>query len=75
MFSGGASGRRGGNIKAKNFGKALKRMLVEMRPFYLLILIAMVMSIVGSVLSVIAPDKLANIADEISAGFTLDLTQ
>ncbi len=73
MFNGGHGGRRGGqDAKVKNFGKAIKRMLAEMKPFYLLITIAMVMSIVGSVLSVIAPNKLAEITDEISAGLMLD---
>ena len=73
MFNGGHGGRRGGqDAKVKNFGKAIKRMLTEMKPFYLLITIAMAMSIVGSVLSVIAPNKLAEITDEISAGLMLD---
>ncbi len=71
MFNG--SGRRGGqDVKVKNFGKAIKRMLTEMRPFYFLITIAMIMSIAGSVLSVIAPRKLAEITDGISAGLMLD---
>ncbi|MBQ9684720.1 ABC transporter ATP-binding protein [Candidatus Saccharibacteria bacterium] len=71
MFNGG--GRHGGqDVKVKNFGKAIKRMLTEMRPFYFLITIAMIMSIAGSILSVIAPRKLAEITDGISAGLMLD---
>ena len=58
--------------KAKNFGKSIRRMLSEMKGFYLAITIAMIFSLVGSVLSVIAPDKLAQITDEISAGIMLD---
>ena len=73
MFNGGPGGRRGGqDAKVKDFGKAVKRMLTEMKPFYLLITIAMVMSVLGSILSVIAPDKLADITDEVSAGLILD---
>ncbi len=73
MFNGGPGGRRGGqNEKVKNFGKAIKRMVFEMKPFYALIAIAMVMSVAGSILSVIAPDKLAEITDEISTGLILD---
>ena len=72
MFNGGPGGRRGGQETAKNFGKALRRMLTEMRSYYVLIAIAMAMSIVGSILSVITPDKLANITDEISAGLVID---
>lgn len=71
MFNGG--GRRGRDgAKAKNFGAAIKRMILEMRGFYVLIIISAVMSIFGSVLSVIAPDKLASIVDEISAGVIID---
>ena len=71
MFNDG--GRRGGqNVKVKDFGKAIRRMLTEMRPFYFLITVAMIMSIAGSVLSVIAPRKLAEITDGISAGLMLD---
>lgn len=72
MFNGSPSGRRGKDEKAKDFGKTIKRMIVEMKAFYALIIVAMIMSIAGSVLSVIAPDKLANITDEIAAGLVLD---
>ena len=73
MFNGGPGGGRNRNMgKAKNFGKSIRRMLSEMKGFYLAIAIAMIFSLVGSVLSVIAPDKLAQITDEISAGIMLD---
>jgi len=73
MFNGGTGGRHGkSNDVAKNFGAAIRRMFREMKGFYLLISIAIVMSIGGSVLSVIAPEKLADITDEISAGLILD---
>ncbi len=72
MFNGSHSGRRDKDEKAKDFGKTIKRMIVEMKAFYALIIVAMIMSIAGSVLSVIAPDKLANITDEIAAGLVLD---
>lgn len=73
MFNGGPGGRRGGrNEKVKDFSKAIKRMIFEMKPFYVLIVIAMAMSVVGSILSVITPDKLADITDEISAGLIIN---
>ena len=72
MFNGGPGGRNGQDAKAKNFGKAIRRMLAEMKPYYAFIVVAMLMSIAGSILSVIAPDKLAEITDEISTGLTLD---
>ena len=73
MFNGGPGGRRGkGDEVAKNFGAAIRRMLREMKGFYFLISIAIVMSLGGSILSVIAPEKLAEITDEISAGLMID---
>ncbi len=74
MFNGGGpGGGRGKEVsKAKNFGKSIKRMLSEMKGFYLAIVIAIVFSLGGSILSVIAPDKLAQITDEISAGIMID---
>lgn len=72
MFNGGPGGRRNGPEMAKNFSKAIKRMITEMRAYYVLIVIAMVMSVVSSILSVIAPAMLASITDEIAVGLTLD---
>ena len=73
MFNGGGpGGNRHDNMKAKNFGASIKRMLSEMKGFYILIVIAIIMSLGGSILSVVAPDKLAQITDEITAGLMLD---
>lgn len=73
MFNGGPGGKRGKeNDVAKNFGAAIRRMLREMKGFYILITVAIIMSLGGSILSVIAPEKLAEITDEISAGLMID---
>ena len=73
MFNGGPGGRHSkGNDVAKNFGAAIRRMLREMKGFYVLITIAIIMSLGGSILSVIAPEKLADITDEISSGLMID---
>ena len=73
MFNGGPGGGRGRDIgKAKNFGKSIRRMLGEMKGFYLAITIAIIFSLAGSILSVIAPDKLAQITDEITTGIMID---
>jgi len=74
MFNGGAPGGGHGknNNQAKNFGAAIKRMLREMKLFYVPIVFAIIMSLGGSILSVIAPDKLAQITDEISAGLMVN---
>lgn len=75
MFNGGGPGggrhdRSGAH--AKNFGVAIKRMLREMKAFYVAIAFSIVFSVGGSILSVITPDKLAQITDEITSGLMIN---
>jgi ATP-binding cassette subfamily B protein len=74
MFNGGPGGgrKRDEGAKAKNFANALKRMGREMKAYYVAIVFAVIMSIGGSILSVVTPDKLAQITDEITAGLRID---
>ena len=61
---------RGGNPsdKAKDFKGAMKRLFSELKPFKMLICIALVLSILGSIMSIIAPNQLSNLTDTISEG-------
>ncbi len=60
---------RGRNVeKPKNFKKAIKRLFKELGKFKLLIVIALILASLGAILSIIAPDKLSNLTDEISKG-------
>lgn len=54
--------------KAENFGKAMKDLVKYCRPYYGLVIIAIILAITGSVLSIIGPNKLSTITDEISKG-------
>ena len=54
--------------KAKDFKGAIKRLFSELKPFKILIFIALILAILGSILTIIAPDKLSKLTDEISAG-------
>ncbi len=54
--------------KPKNFKKAIKRLFKELSNFKILIVIALILASLGSVLSIIAPDKLADLTNEISKG-------
>ena len=63
---------RGRNFeKPKNFKKAIKRLFSELKNFKVLIFIALLLASLGSVLSIIAPDKLSNLTDEISKGLVV----
>ena len=54
--------------KAKDFKGAMKRLFKELKSFRVLVVIALILAILGSVLSIIAPNKLSDLTDEISKG-------
>ena len=57
--------------KSKNFFKAITRLFKELKIFKIIIVISLVMASVSSILSIIAPDKLSKITDEISHGLVI----
>jgi len=58
--------------KAKNFSDSIKRLIKELNSFKVFIIISLVLASLGSVLTIIAPDKLSNLTDEISKGLVVD---
>ena len=54
--------------KAKDFKSAVKRLVKELGKFKILIIIALILAIAGTVLSISAPDRLSKLTDEIQAG-------
>ena len=54
--------------KAKDFKSAIKRLFKELKGFKILIIVAIILAILSAVLSIVAPDQLSNLTDEISAG-------
>lgn len=65
---------RGGDPtdKAKDFKGAMKRLFSELKPFKILIFIAIVLAILGSIMSIIAPNKLSDLTDKISEGLVVN---
>lgn len=58
--------------QAKNFKEAIIRLFKELKGFNILITIALILAALGSILSIIAPDKLAEITDQISDGLVVN---
>ena len=54
--------------KAKDTKKSVKKLLLFCQPHYLLIAFALIFSIVGTILTLIGPDKLSEVTDLITAG-------
>lgn len=64
--------KRGGMEKSKNFGESIKRLFRELRDFRILILIALIFAVSGSILSIVAPNKLSKLTDTIASGLAVD---
>lgn len=60
------------NDKAKDFKGAMKRLFSELKPFRILIFVSIVLAILGSIMSIIAPNKLSSLTDEISEGLVVN---
>lgn len=67
-------GPRGGAPieKAKDFKGAIKRLFSELKKFRVLIIIALILAILGSILTIIAPNKLSKLTDEITDGLAIN---
>ena len=77
MSNGKANSRRGSmhgpNFeKPKDFKKSLKKLFKNLKVFKIFIFIALILAISSSILSLIAPNKLSDLTDEISEGITLN---
>ena len=58
--------------KAKNFKSAIGRLFKELKSFKVLITISMILAILGAVLSILAPNRLSDLTDEISKGLVVN---
>ena len=68
----GGPGMRGSGEKAKNFKSAISRLFKELKSFKVIIVIATILAIGSSILSILAPNKLSDLTDEIQAGLIID---
>ena len=59
--------------KSKDFGKAIKRIIKELKPFKLGVIVSVFFAIVGSIIAIIVPNQLADLTDEISKGLFSEL--
>ena len=68
---------RGADEKPKNVKSSMLELLRYLKPWYKPIVISLIFSLVGTLLTIIAPDKLAdltnNISDGLQTGIDMDL--
>jgi ATP-binding cassette subfamily B protein len=65
-------GPRNNSEKPKDFKTAIKRLFKELNSYKVLIVIALILAGASSVLSILAPNKLSKLTDEISSGLGVD---
>ena len=58
--------------KAKDFKGAIKRLLKELSGFKKLVIISLVLAALGAILTIVTPDILSDLTDEISKGLVLN---
>ena len=58
--------------KTKDFKGATKRLFKELKDFRILIYIALILAILGAILSISAPNRLSKLTDKISEGLVLN---
>ena len=68
----GPGPRGNGGEKAKNFKSAIVRLIKELKNFKVLIAISLILAALGSILTIVTPNKLSSLTDEISQGLIVD---
>ena len=58
--------------KPKNFKEAIKRLLKELNIFKALVIISLLLASLGSILSIVSPNRLRDLTDEISKGLVIN---
>lgn len=58
--------------KAKDFKGSIMRLLKELKPFHILISVALILAMLGSILSILAPNKLSSLTDKITEGLVIN---
>lgn len=71
MFNGKGNRNEQPKNMSKNFGNAMRRLFRELHNLKLLVLLGILLAVGGSILTIIAPGYIADLADEISKGLGL----
>lgn len=70
------NGPRGRKMeKSKDFKGAMKKLLLHLKPWHMLLSISLTLAMISAIMSLVAPNKLSDITNEISKGLTPRLTE
>ena len=56
------------NEKPKDFKKSVKKLFIYLKPYYIYIIVATILALIGSIFSIIGPDKIKDITNLIVVG-------
>lgn len=62
------------NEKPENFALSIRKLMKSLSNFKILIFVAVILAALSSILSLVAPNKLSDLTDEISRGITINTT-
>lgn len=62
------------NEKPESFVLSIKKLMKSLSSFKILIFVAIILAVLSSILSLVAPNKLSDLTDEISRGITINTT-
>ena len=60
------------NEKPENFKNAISRLVKELSSFKVLVIISLILAAFSSILSILAPNRLSSLTDEITKGLMVD---
>ena len=63
------------NAKAKNFTGSLKRLLYNLKPWKIIMMIALILAMISSVMSLVSPNKLSDLTDILTEGIKPDINK
>ena len=65
-------GKNSSNEKAKDFNLAIKRLVNSLKRFKVLIIISLLFAAISSILSLVSPNRLSSLTDEIAKGLVIN---
>ena len=61
--------------KSKDFNGAMKKLIIHLKPWYFLLILSLTLAMISAIMSLIAPNKLKDITNEITKGLIPNITE
>ena len=61
--------------KSKDFNGAMKKLIIHIKPWHFLLILSLTLAMISAIMSLIAPNKLKDITNEITKGLIPNITE